>query len=238
MQQRTRYDLIDSLRGLAIAEMFVFHFCFLLYEFGLGFTSFIDNPYWVGFRIVIVTSFLSIVGISLRLSVEGGLNQRSFFRRMLQLLVYGSAVIVATYFYEPRRTVVFGILQFILVASFLGLLFTRLTWQNLIIGILLVGMGFGLEFEWFDQAGFYWIGMPINRPITFDYVPMLPWFGVVLIGVYIGHWILTSPKALWVSHWENSNLLLNLLALMGRHSLNLYMLHVPLFYVFIYFVLV
>jgi uncharacterized membrane protein len=58
-----------------------------------------------------------------------------------------------------------------------------------------------------------------------DYVPMLPWFGVVLIGMfaapYLKQWAKQAQPLV-------SNKAGKALALAGRHSLLIYMAHQPI----------
>ena len=65
MTRAARLPLIDALRGLAVAQMIVYHFVYDLKYFGwvqLAMTR--DQP-WVGWRTAIVTQFLLLVGASL-----------------------------------------------------------------------------------------------------------------------------------------------------------------------------
>ena len=233
MAKDNRYDLLDVLRGIAILQMMVFHFCFLLKEFRLAFLDFSFNPYWGAFRVVIVTMFLTLVGIGLKISWAKGFNRQHYFKRLGQIILYGTAVTIATYFIAPSRTVYFGILQFIFIASILGMLLVSLTWQNLILGLILCMIGFFVTHPTFNQTGLNWLGMVTKKPITMDYVPFLPWFGLVMIGLYIGGAIVSSPRLAFVKSWQAQHKITQLLAYGGRHSLNIYMLHVPVFFVFI-----
>ena len=61
-----RLTLVDALRGLAVAQMLVYHFIYDLAYFGwvdLAMTR--DQP-WVAWRTAIVTQFLLLVGVSRR----------------------------------------------------------------------------------------------------------------------------------------------------------------------------
>jgi len=231
---KNRFEIVDILRGLAVVQMMVFHFCFLLKEFRIAFLDFSYNANWAAFRIVIVTMFLSLVGVSLKIAWERGLKPKSYYRRLAQLFVYGLALSITTYLIAPSRTVIFGILQFILVASILGLVFIRFVWINLFLGIAIVWFGFNYSNSVFNQDGLWWIGMVTRSPVTLDYVPMFPWFGLVLIGIFIGHFVVSLPKLEPLKNWHAKDLVSRTLALTGRHSLTLYMAHVPIFFVFIY----
>jgi uncharacterized membrane protein len=75
-----------------------------------------------------------------------------------------------------------------------------------------------------------------HLPITVDYVPVLPWFGVVLLGIYLGQCLTRlKPGSLPVA-WKNTHPVSKLLALGGRYSLHIYMLHQPLFLGILYII--
>jgi uncharacterized membrane protein len=85
-----------------------------------------------------------------------------------------------------------------------------------------------------DTAGFVdlfnapklnWLGIITRKPITEDYVPLLPWLGVMWWGVASGNW-LTRQGTAWLS-WPLPAAL-KPLTLLGRWSLSYYMLHQPL----------
>ena len=63
------------------------------------------------------------------------------------------------------------------------------------------------------------LGVVTHKPVTEDYVPLLPWLGVLLLGVAAGQ---TLPRAALA--WPVGRLGHGLAAL-GRWSLSYYMLH-------------
>ena len=69
-----------------------------------------------------------------------------------------------------------------------------------------------------------------HKPVTEDYVPVFPWFGVVLIGIFIGHQLLGAPALRVIQSWQSNMPLARGLALAGRHSLLIYMLHQPIMF--------
>jgi len=63
-----------------------------------------------------------------------------------------------------------------------------------------------------------------HKPQTEDYVPLLPWFGVVLLGLYTGPYL-----ARLAGQWQGAKKsgVIRMLALSGRHSMVIYLLHQP-----------
>ena len=233
--QSNRYFHIDVLRGIAIVMMVVFHFVFDLDHFQYIDVDFDRDPFWVNFRTLIVTIFLCLVGISLQLATGRLLNFRRYFRRLVQLVGAAAIVSFVSYSIFPDRPILFGVLHFIALASVLGLLFRRFYWMNLLLGVAVILLGIQFQSGLFDSAFWYWAGLMRERPITSDYVPLFPWFGVVLIGMYLARVI--EKYELLSKTTQRKNGFSRLLALGGRHSLLIYLLHQPLFFGGFYLVL-
>jgi uncharacterized membrane protein len=235
-----RFMLIDMLRGMAIGCMVIYHFCFDLNYFRLTAFDFNHSLGWLAARDAIVTLFLMLVGVSLHLSTVHGVKYRPYLKRLWLLLMCASLVSVASYQMFPESGIFFGILHFIAFASVLGLLFSRITSPALILlcGVSWIVAGMALQHPWFDQPWANWIGLMTHKPITEDYVPLFPWFGVVLVGLFAGHTMtrygVTNSTALTRIEAYAGNR--KLLTLAGRHSLLIYMLHQPVLMCVAYFV--
>jgi uncharacterized membrane protein len=77
----------------------------------------------------------------------------------------------------------------------------------------------------FDTRWTNWVGLVTHKPVTADYVPLLPWLGVMLWGVAAGQWLLARRHALLAGALPGA---LAPLAVLGRWPLSFYMLHQPL----------
>lgn len=227
--KQPRFAAIDALRGLAIAMMFVFHFSFDLVYFGYSQQDFYRDPFWLNFRTVIVSTFLSVMGISLYLAHHQGFKRRQYLRRLAYLGLCAALVSISSYVMFPRGVIFFGILHFITVASVLGLFFLRTYWLNLVLGIGLILAGSLISYRLFDHPALQWLGMMTHKPITEDYVPLLPWFGVVLLGMFAANWAYTKGHLARIWQWQGKDALSRGLRFAGRHSLLIYMLHQPIF---------
>jgi len=140
----------------------------------------------------------------------------------------GLAIIFMIVYHFCFDLAYFGVLHFIVLASVLGLPFTRFYWSNLFIGIGLLVFGLIYQHEYFNQPWLQWFGLMTYKPITEDYVPLLPWFGVVLIGLFLGKAIYARPKIPTLARWQPVRLPGKILSAAGRHSLLIYLLHQPL----------
>lgn len=236
MNEQRRCDSVDVLRGFAFVQMFVYHFFFVLHEFNLAFENFTDDAWWLHFRTLIVSQFLLLVGISLKLATVRGIRLKSYVRRLSRILIYGLVVVAVTYWLAPHRVVVFGVLQFIFVVSILGLLFLNFGRINLLIAFFLLVFGNFYQSEFFDRNSFHWLGLMTHKPVTLDYVPILPWLGVVLVGIYLGDGVTKLAHQHWFKQWRAASLPSKMLVLFGQNSLNLYMMHMPLIFVSVYLI--
>ena len=224
-----RYMIVDVARGIAIALMFTYHFTFDLNYFGVVAFDFNNDLRWLGFRAAIVSLFCALVGVGLVLGPGRKLDWQRYGRRLVAVGTCAALASAGSYFMFPKTFIFFGILHFIFVASLFGLAFLRFTWLNLILGAALIVFGSTLKLPFFDQSALQWIGMMTHKPITEDYVPLLPWFGVVLIGMFLAR---RAQAHGWFENFGSVGLrnpFAKLLAFGGRHSLIIYMLHQPIF---------
>jgi uncharacterized membrane protein len=221
----TRIRAIDALRGTAICMMIVYHAAFDLNWFHIISADFNHDRFWLSFRDLIVGSFLLLVGVSLVLASRAGISPTRFWRRIALVGTCAMLVTLGSYVTFPKTFITFGILHCIVVSSILGWPLVRFPRAALVIGIVVIVGGVAIGLPLFDLPWLNWVGLMTHKPATEDYVPLLPWFGVVLVGISIGWWLLkrhmrdlrqtsrASPK--WLT-W------------LGRHSLLVYMIHQPI----------
>lgn len=221
-----RLQPLDALRGLAVLLMIAYHFGFDLNYYGWITADLNHEPFWLGARACIVTLFLGVMGASLQLAHRRAIRWAKVGRRFALLAGSAALVTLATWQLFPRSYVFFGILHFIALASLLGLPFLQRRGASLVTGVALLGLGLFWSHPFFDAAPWQWFGLMTHRPITEDYVPLLPWFGVVLLGMRVGMVLERRlPGALeqaWQGGWRGA------LTWVGRHSLPIYLLHQPL----------
>lgn len=228
MTSNRRLVLIDVLRGVAIALMIIYHFCYDLTYFKITDFDFYNNEFWLQSRNLIVSLFVFIVGISLVLATQNGINWKSFNKRLVLIILSALMISIVTYFIFPGRTIFFGVLHFIATASIMGLLFYKYYRLNLFVGLIIIFTGVFIQAKTFDNAWLQWIGFMTHKPATEDYVPVFPWFGVVLLGMYAGKTILKSEQLRKISATVSENKIYTGLELFGKHSLLIYLIHQPI----------
>lgn len=224
----SRLALVDVLRGFAVAQMIVFHFIFDLNHFGwLSIQMLVDQP-WTGWRAAIVTQFLLLVGVGLVLRASFKPTLADFARRWLQIAGAALLVTVGSWLVFGPRFIYFGVLHFVAVALLIARPLLALGVWNLALGLIVLAAGLLLSHAGFNSAPANVIGFAQLKPHTEDYVPIFPWFGVVLVGCGLGSlW----QRAAWAVPGALSGLNRSpprLLRLLGVWSLTVYLLHQPL----------
>ena len=99
---------------------------------------------------------------------------------------------------------------------------------NLVLGGVFIALGMLLKIVTVNLPRLLWLGLTLNNFHSIDYFPLLPWFGVVLIGVFLGN----SLYANYTRSFKLRNLSdltpMRVLTFLGRHSLFIYLIHQPL----------
>ena len=220
----TRIPAIDVLRGLAVVAMVAYHFAFDLAYFRVIEANFYRDPFWLHARTAILSSFLLLAGVSLVLAERGTASRARFWRHVLRVAACAIIVTLASYAMFPRSYIWFGVLHAIAVSLVLIRPLAAHPWWSLILGIAVIAAGNLWTSPAFDAKALGWIGFATRKPITEDYVPLFPWTGVMLVGIAAGH-ALAANGYRWVAPFGR---LPPALAVLGRHSLAVYMLHQPI----------
>ena len=222
-----RLALLDLARGVAIAAMVVYHTAFDLSSNRLIPVDVVDSLPWTVFARLIAGSFLTIVGISLVLATRHGFDRWGYLKRLAFVAAGAAAVSAATYWFDASTFVYFGILHEIAVASILALPFLLApSWLVAAAAIAVIAAPHVLTSPALDGPLFWVLGLAAEPRATVDYVPVLPWFGIVLAGIVVGRLLVRYGGHLWAI--RPSGALARFTATAGRWSLVIYLLHQPL----------
>uniref|UniRef100_E6PRV7 Heparan-alpha-glucosaminide N-acetyltransferase catalytic domain-containing protein n=2 Tax=root TaxID=1 RepID=E6PRV7_9ZZZZ len=223
--RRVRLGGLDTLRGLAIVWMMSFHFSFDLNWFGFIHADFYTSPWWLWQRICIVSLFLFSAGLAQSYGDARGRREAAFWKRWGQIFGCGLLVVVGSYLAFPQSFIYFGILQGVAAMLLVHHLLSRRlgAWV-----LLLAPLAIAAPQLWghplFNPPLWNWTGLITQKPITEDYVPLLPWIGVFWVGSGLGVLLQRvdfKPLAVLPS--------VRPLAFLGRWPLTIYMLHQPVF---------
>lgn len=226
-----RFWELDALRGAAVLGMVAFHAVFDLNYFA-GVAIDVSSGFWWMLARAVATAFVLVSGAVLAISY-GKISSpgfkaafAKFLPRSMRIFALAMLVTVATYlFLSGNGTIWFGILHFIAIGSLLALPFLGMSWQKqALAGILFIALGFVASSVIVQTPYLFWLGLQPIGFYTFDYFPLFPWLGVMLLGAAVGtNWYARRKPSL-----PPQNALARSLAFLGRHSLATYFIHQPL----------
>jgi uncharacterized membrane protein len=225
---------VDAARGVAIAMMVVYHLMYDLDYFG-GYPIESTSGFWARFADATASAFLLLVGVSLAISyarASAGHPGRSLFGKYLlrgiRIFAYGMALTVV-FLVFGMGVVAFGILHLIGVSIILAYPFLRYRFANLFLGLSLVAAGVYMRIEGLSSQSPWLLpfGVVPENLVMPDYRPLLPWFGVVLLGVFAGNLVYGGLRRPALVAGKAPAVARPLLPL-GRNSLFVYLIHQPI----------
>jgi len=222
--ERQRFDRLDALRALSMIWMALYHFGFDLDHFGFIRQNFYTDPVWTVQRSCIVSLFLFCAGVGQAIALDQHQPWPRFWRRWAQVAACALLVSLSSWWMFPRSYISFGVLHAIalmLIAMRLTAGAGRWLWP---LGLVALALPQLVQHAWFDTRWTNWIGLVTHKPVTEDYVPLLPWAGVMWWGLAAGQWVL-ARRRVWITGTLPAPLAP--LAALGRWSLSFYMLHQP-----------
>ncbi|MDO8279373.1 MAG: heparan-alpha-glucosaminide N-acetyltransferase [Burkholderiaceae bacterium] len=232
----SRFEALDALRGLAVVWMTVYHFCFDLNHFGYLRQDFLGDAFWTSQRTAIVSLFLFCAGMGQAAAQLQSRGAPRFWQRWAQIAACALLVSAASWLIFPASFIYFGVLHAIAVMLlvvqplsrwgqrhplWLAVLATVLLLLPLAAPGLLVSSGLQ---DLFNSRALNWLGWISRKPFTEDYVPLLPWAGVMVWGLLVGQAVLRKPPDWLMAPLPGGG---RPLIWLGRHSLGWYMLHQP-----------
>lgn len=236
-----RLVMLDALRGVAMLWMTVFHFCFDLSNAGYIQQNFYTDPVWTWQRTCILGLFLLCAGAGQAIAHHREQAWQRFGRRWLQIALCALLVTAGSALMFPQSYIYFGVLHGMAVM----LIIARLTasWGRWLwlAGALAIAMKFiaayaintGAIGTFLNQTPYNVLGLISVKPMTEDYVPIVPWLGVMWWGMAGMQWWLAcdaTSKAPQAAK-EKKQLVtpapraLRPLVVLGQWALSYYMLH-------------
>ncbi len=233
-----RFFEIDVLRGLAVIAMIAFHFLFAL-NFLAGYSFELSSGLFLLMGRFASIAFIFLVGVSLTISYNRAKKHKhgidlfyKYLSRGVWIFFLGMLITLITFLFSPQYTVFFGVLQcigisIILAFPFLAFRLLKGRAATFFLGWIVIIAGFFVSGILIQSPWLLWLGL---RPIgfqSFDYFPILPWFGLVLLGTFAGNVFYPNGKRSFLLPNTEANPLIVLFSFLGRHSLIIYFLHFP-----------
>ena len=227
-----RFWGVDAARGVAIIMMIVYHTTYDLDTLG-GYDVQSTTGHWALFADLTAGLFLFLVGVSLaisraRTSLTGWRLFGKYLARGLRILAYG-VVLTVVFLALGMGVVAFGILHLIGCSIILAYPFLRLRFTNLVLGTLIFVAGQYILAQGPGSQSFWLLpfGVVPEGVILPDDRPLLPWFGVVLIGLFFGNVVYGDGRKPAVTE-DKAPLVARPLLFLGRNSLFIYLIHQPI----------
>ncbi len=227
-----RLWLVDCLRGLAVCMMLVSNFLFDLFYFRGLFDLQSGFPLLLAWATAGL--FVLLVGVSLTLSYARPDARRRGFMKYLQrggiIFAYGVLISGATRLAVGRQFVVFGILHLIGLGIVLAYPFLRHRLGSLFCGLLIILAAFFTTRITVPYHWLLWLGLQYKGFSSVDYTPLIPWFGLILIGIFLGPYFTPGGwlhrQTAKAGQWRP----IKGLSACGRHSLLISFVHQPVFW--------
>lgn len=234
--KKERYRLIDSIRGLCVLGMVVYHTLFDIAEFSGDFTS---------SALLVSLEKIRDLGAAVFILISGFcfLSGTHRLRRFLILFIGGIVVTGVTYIVMPEAYIIFGILTFMAVSGALMIPLDRL-FRHIppVLGLVLSLLSFAVLFRInYGYVGTYdtvlflfpaqlyknyftaFFGFPFVGFLSGDYFSLLPWIFVYFAGYFL--------RALAGKSEILKKLLqvrIPVLDFIGKYSLYIYLAHQPI----------
>jgi uncharacterized membrane protein len=219
---------VDAARGVAIVMMVVYHLVYDLDNFG-GYGIESTSGFWAHFADATASAFLFLVGISLTISYARAGARSGLFgkyvRRGIRIFAYGMALTVV-FLVLGLGVVAFGILHLIGVSIILAYPLLKYRFANLSLGLSVIAVGWYVRAQDVSSESPWLLPLGVVPEDVFmpDYRPLLPWFGVVLLGLFVGNVLYGGGKRMA----EKSPMAAKPLLPLGRNSLFIYLIHQPI----------
>ncbi len=235
---KQRYHFLDSLRGLILISMVLYHFTWDL-------VNLCDMP-WDWFRSGLARIWQQSIAWSFIL-LSGfcwSFGQKKW-KRGITVSLGGLIITAVTLIFIPSQRVVFGVLTFLGAAMLAMIPLNKLLCRcNPMAGLLCSSalfvlfrnvregyLGFAqwnfiaLPKAWYANTVTAFFGFPPDDFVSKDHFPFLPWFFLFCTGYFL-HKLVQQHG--WMDILRHGNCVP--LEWLGRHSLIIYMTHQPILY--------
>ena len=239
MMNETRYPELDALRGVAVLLMVSYHLAFDLAYF-YGWNIPVEEGVWKILARTAAMFFLLLVGVCFAISWERTRRPLAvgswplalrrcyakYLRRGLMIFAGGMLISFTTWAVVPDAFVQFGVLHLIGISTLLLPFFTPFKQWNLLFVLLVLFVSLVLP-KPTSSPSLFPLGLITSTFSSLDYFPLLPWFGVILLGMVIGNALYIPTPCSFLSALSHLPYPRSLLW-MGRRSLWIYCAHQPL----------
>jgi len=232
-----RFIEIDLIRGLAITLMVFGHILWDLDYFKL---VSMNNMIYSSLQKIVPPLFFIIVGVGLIVSKkkaelktkeEENKYYTGLIIRGLKIFNLGMILTVISMIFFPDRVIMFGVLHCIGITIILSVPFLKYRNYNFLFGMIIL-------FAWtifgqlhIENPTYFHLVLGLHQAnfwrFTIDYFPLIPWFGVTLLGITIGDWLYCGDRRMFRMPDLSKYKPAKIFSWIGQHSLSIYLLHQP-----------
>ncbi len=226
-----RLQKLDALRGIVLIGMIFYHMNYLMVEVFHRDILHLSEIFWYLLGRGVGIGFIFLAGISFFLATEKKWWReilKKSIKRFLILSVVAGGISWVSYMFFYEQRISWGIIHFFALASLCGICFLRWKSWNILVGILILAIGFSLSSLRVNSLLLIPIGLYPESYFSADYYPLFPWFGYYLIGYGFASFL--GLKERLASLLSGTIIGGKWLAFVGRHSLFIYVIHVPILY--------
>jgi uncharacterized membrane protein len=242
---------LDAIRGGLVILMAIYHAAYTAVITGLASLELYEGFWWL-FPRTIAAGFIVISGWSLAGKKARGSTFRTFLVRAGRLAVPALAITAISAFMFGKGFVFFGILHLLAASSILAWPLLGRPGPAVASACLVLGGGLLLGSQRYDWPYLAWLGFRPSGLYPVDYLPLLPWFAWCLFGAAArdlmhkrrnGRSPTLHPVPSTASRTVTATCpdtvtgvasplvaVLDPLAWAGRHSLEIYLVHLPVLY--------
>ena len=232
-----RFIEIDMLRGAAILLMIFGHILWDLDYFGL---VPMNSGIYSVFQKTVPPLFFILVGMSLIVSKKKmehnpKRDENTYYKHLvergLKIFCLGMCLTIGSLIFIPEKIVFFGVLHCIGLSIVLSAIFLKYSKYVPLFAVSFIFIGWLFTQTYIQSPTLLHLIIGQHSADlwghTLDYFPILPWFGLVLLGIVIGDGLyegrarrfrmpdLSKYKPVKIFQW------------CGQHSLGLYLVHQP-----------
>ena len=232
-----RFFEIDMLRGLAIILMISGHILWDLDYFGI---MPMNNVVYSIIQKVVPPLFFLLIGVSLivtakKMENNNPKNERKYYlnliSRGLKIFNLGMILTIGSLLFIPGKPVFFGVLHCIGLSVILSAIFLKFRKYNLLIALILIFSGIIIAQQYIENPTSFHLLIGLHSAdiwsYTVDYFPLLPWFGICLLGIVIGDWLYSGEERRFRMPDLSKYGPVRMFQWFGKHSLSIYLLHQP-----------
>lgn len=227
-----RFIELDLLRGCAIAIMIFYH---LLWDLDYFDIVSLNNGMYQTNRLFPPIFFL-LIGICLAISTS---KKQTPNERTKHLLIRGSWIFSLgmiltsiTLIIIPDKPILFGALHCIGLSIILSIPFLKFKSYNIIFASIIILIGFIVGSIPVENPSLLHLVIGFHKAgiwnYTIDYFPLLPWFGVILVGIALGDILYKDNKRKFKIPNLSKYKPITIFSWLGQRSLIVYLLHQPI----------